>query len=116
MSFVLHILLLFQSYSVDGMRDQQILEDVKQTLELLTTKAPGRAIEVRVPPYAAVQCGDGPTHTRGTPANVIEMDAHTWLALANGDISWADAMHSGAISASGVRADLSQYLPLRISV
>ena len=107
---------LFQSYSVDSMRDQQILDDVKQTLELLTTKAPGRAIEVRVPPYAAVQCGDGPTHTRGTPANVIEMDAHTWLALANGEISWADALHSGAISASGVRADLSQYLPLRITV
>ncbi len=98
------------------MRDEQILDDVKQTLELLTTKAPGRAIEVRVPPYAAVQCGDGPTHTRGTPANVIEMDAHTWLALANGEISWADAMHSGAINASGVRADLSQYLPLRMSV
>jgi hypothetical protein len=116
MSFVLHIHLLFQSYLVDIMRDQQILEDVKQTLELLTTKAPGRAIEVRVPPYAAVQCGDGPTHTRGTPANVIEMDAHTWLALANGEISWADALHSGAISASGVRADLSQYLPLRITV
>ena len=115
MSYALHILLLFQSYSVDGMRDQQILEDVKQTLELLTTKAPGRAIEVRVSPYAAVLCGDGPTHTRGTPANVIEMDAHTWLALANGEILWADALHSGAISASGVRADLSKYLPLRIS-
>ncbi len=116
MSFAPHIHLLFQSYSVKSMRDQQILDDVKQTLELLTTKAPGRAIEVRVPPYAAVQCGDGPTHTRGTPTNVIEMDAHTWLALANGEISWADAIHSGAISASGVRADLSQYLPLRMSV
>ena len=116
MSFAPHIHLLSHSYSVDSMRDQQILEDVKQTLELLITKAPGRAIEVRIPPYAAVQCGDGPTHTRGTPANVIEMDAHTWLALANGEISWADALHSGAISASGVRADLSQYLPLRMSV
>ena len=116
MSFAPHIHLLSHSYSVDSMRDQQILEDVKQTLELLTTKAPGRAIEVRVPPYAAVQCGDGPTHTRGTPANVIEMDAQTWLALANGEISWADALQSGAISASGVRADLSEYLPLRITV
>ena len=53
------------------MRDQEVLEEVKSTLALLTAKAPGRAIEVRVPPYAAVQCGDGPTHTRGTPANVI---------------------------------------------
>lgn len=96
------------------MRDPKILEAVKGTLALLTSKAPGRAIEVRVPPYAAVQCGDGPTHTRGTPANVIEMDATTWLALANGEISWVQAMESGAIKASGVRADLTPYLPLRI--
>ena len=64
------------------MRDAQVLKEVKETLALLTERAPGRAIEVRIPPYAAVQCGDGPTHTRGTPANVIEMDAQTWLALA----------------------------------
>ena len=94
------------------MRDPQILEQVKSTLALLTTKAPGRAIEVRVPPYAAVQCGDGPTHTRGTPPNTIEMDADTWLALASGKLSWSDAMNNGSISASGVRADLSEYLPL----
>ena len=94
------------------MRDPKILEEVKSTLALLTTKAPGRAIEVRVPPYAAVQCGDGPTHTRGTPPNTIEMNADTWLALAAGRLSWADAMDSGAISASGVRADLTEYLPL----
>ena len=94
------------------MRDQQILEEVKSTLAQLTTKAPGRAIEVRVPPYAAVQCGDGPTHTRGTPPNTIEMNAETWLALASGKLSWADAMDSGAIAASGVRADLTEYLPL----
>ena len=97
------------------MRDPKILEDVKRTLALLSAKAPGRAIEVRVPPYAAVQCGDGPTHTRGTPANVIEMDALTWLALASGEIQWVDALNNGAISASGIRADLTQYLPLRIS-
>ena len=94
------------------MRDPQILEQVKSTLALLTTKAPGRAIEVRVPPYAAVQCGEGPTHTRGTPPNTIEMDAETWLALAAGKLSWSDALNSGAISASGVRADLTEYLTL----
>ena len=94
------------------MRDPQILEQVKHTLALLTAKAPGRAIEVRVPPYAAVQCGDGPTHTRGTPPNTIEMNADTWLALASGKLSWSDAMNSGAIAASGVRADLTEYLPL----
>ncbi len=94
------------------MRDPQILEQVKSTLALLTAKAPGRAIEVRIPPYAAVQCGEGPTHTRGTPPNTIEMKAETWLALASGKISWSDAMESGAIAASGVRADLTEYLPL----
>jgi hypothetical protein len=94
------------------MRDQHILEQVKSTLALLTAKAPGRAIEVRVPPYAAVQCGEGPTHTRGTPPNTIEMNADTWLALAAGQLSWADAMDSGAVTASGVRADLTDYLPL----
>lgn len=97
------------------MRDPKVLEQVKSTLALLTAKAPGRAIEVRIPPYAAVQCGDGPLHTRGTPANVVEMNAQTWLALAAGDIQWSEALNDGAISASGVRADLTQYLPLRIT-
>jgi len=96
------------------MRDQIVLEEVKSTLALLTSIAPGRAIEVRIPPYAAIQCGEGPTHTRGTPANVIEMNAQTWLALANGSLAWAEAMDNGDIIASGIRADLSQYLPLRI--
>jgi hypothetical protein len=94
------------------MRDPIILESVKATLALLVEINPGRAIEVRIPPYAAVQCGEGPTHTRGTPANVIEMDAITWLALASGETTWSAAMLSGAISASGARADLTNYLPL----
>jgi hypothetical protein len=102
----------FQGCLGKDMRDPQILEQVKSTLALLTTKAPGRAIEVRVPPYAAVQCGEGPTHTRGTPPNTIEMDAQTWLALADGQLSWAEALDEGKIAASGVRADLSEYLPL----
>ena len=97
------------------MRDPQVLEAVKQSLALLVERSPGRAIEVRIPPYAAVQCGDGPTHTRGTPPNVIEMNAETWLALANGERSWADAMSAGLINASGVRADLTELLPLRIN-
>ena len=96
------------------MRDPMILQEVKQTLALLSQKSPGRAIEVRVPPYGAIQCGAGPTHTRGTPPNIIEMDAVTWLALARGEKSWVDAMNSGAINASGVRADLTQLLPLRM--
>ncbi|CAN2225753.1 Bacterial SCP orthologue [Candidatus Nanopelagicaceae bacterium] len=97
------------------MRDPQVLAEVKETLALLTERAPGRAIEVRIPPYSAVQCGEGPTHTRGTPPNTVEMDAQTWLALANGEKSWADAMAAGLIYASGIRADLSQLLPLRMT-
>ena len=96
------------------MRDPEVMTQVKATLAELVKRAPGRAIEVRIPPFAAVQCGDGPTHTRGTPPNVIEMDATTWLSLASGQIAWNDAMDAGLISASGARADLSQYLPIRI--
>jgi hypothetical protein len=97
------------------MRDPEIMNEVKGSLAALAAKSPGRAIEVRIPPYAAIQCGEGPTHTRGTPPNIIEMDAATWLALAKGETSWADAMNTGAISASGVRADLSELLPLRMT-
>jgi hypothetical protein len=94
------------------MRDPKILSEVKTTLALLADKYPGKAIEVRIPPYAAVQCGDGPKHTRGTPANVIEMSADTWLELVTGERTWVDALNEGLISASGSRADLSHLLPL----
>jgi len=93
-------------------RDPQIMSEVKTTLAMLELKAPGRAIEVRIPPYSAIQCGEGPTHTRGTPPNVIEMKADTWLALAHGETTWANEIADGKISASGARADLSMYLPL----
>jgi hypothetical protein len=94
------------------MRDPKILSQVKASLALLSDKYPGKAIEVRIPPYAAIQCGDGPKHTRGTPPNVIEMDATTWLQLVTGEKLWSDAFNEGLISASGVRADLSHLLPL----
>lgn len=101
----------FQGCLVD-MRDPKILEEVKRTLATLATCAPGKAIEVRVPPYGAVQCGEGPRHTRGTPPNVVEMDATTWLELASGSTTWANALASGKVRASGTRADLSSHLPL----
>jgi Bacterial SCP ortholog len=85
---------------------------VRQTLDLLAQHVPGRAVEVRVPPYAAVQCVPGPRHTRGTPSNVVETDPLTWLALAAGTLSWAEATAAGSVSASGERADLSAHLPL----
>ena len=85
---------------------------VRYTLEQLAAFAPGRSVEVRIPPFAAVQCIAGPRHTRGTPANVVEMDALTWLDLASGALTWAGALASGKVRASGLRADLSDYLPV----
>jgi uncharacterized SCP-like protein len=85
---------------------------VRSLLARLADQAPGRAVEVRVPPYAAVQCIEGPRHTRGTPPNLVEMDPVTWVRLAAGQEKWADAVASGAVRASGVRADLTAYLPV----
>jgi len=85
---------------------------VTYLLGLLADDAPGRAVEVRVPPYAAVQCLAGPRHTRGTPPNVVETDPVTWVQLALGRLSWAQAREAGLVSASGPRADLSDWLPL----
>ena len=81
-------------------------------LYTLAARHPGRALEVRVPPAAAVQCLPGPAHTRGTPPNVIETDPLTWIRLATGRLDWAEAVRSGALHASGPRADLATYLPL----
>ncbi|MDQ1667051.1 MAG: hypothetical protein QOH75_3082 [Actinomycetota bacterium] len=81
-------------------------------LEELAARAPGRTVEVRVPPFGAVQCVAGPRHTRGTPPNVVETDAPTWLALASGRLEWAAAVAQGRVRASGERADLSEHLPL----
>jgi hypothetical protein len=85
---------------------------VKASLKAFAEKKPGRSVELRVPPFAAVQCVEGPRHTRGTPPNVVEMDADTWFALALGELGWADAVADGRIDASGPRSDLSDYLPL----
>ena len=87
-------------------------EEVKRSLALLQQRAPGRAVEVRVPPFAAVQVIGGGTHTRGTPRAVVETDPDTWIALATGELSWADAVAGGRVRASGERADLAPYLPL----
>ena len=82
-------------------------------LDLLAAGAPGRAVEVRVPPFAAIQCVAGPRHTRGTPPNVVETDAVTWIRLGTGRLAWATAVADGLIRASGTRGDLAAYLPLR---
>ncbi len=84
----------------------------KHFLAVLEERAPGRSVEVRVPPYAAVQVIEGVRHTRGTPPAVIETDAATWVAIATGELTWPDALGSGRVHASGERTDLTPYLPL----
>ena len=85
---------------------------VKTSARWLAQQVPGRSVEVRIPPHVAVQCIEGPRHTRGTPPNVVETDAATWLRLATGRLGWADAVAEGRVTASGNRADLSALLPL----
>ncbi|WP_068252276.1 sterol carrier family protein [Janibacter corallicola] len=85
---------------------------VRHTVTALAESAPGRSVEVRVPPFAAVQCVEGPVHTRGTPPAVIETDPQTWLAVATGETTWDDAVESGDVRVSGQRTDLSAWLPL----
>jgi len=85
---------------------------VRYSLGQLAERVPGRTVEVRVPPFAAVQCVPGPRHTRGTPPNVVETDPLTWLDLATGQLQWQAAVAAGRLRASGQRADLGSYLPL----
>jgi Bacterial SCP ortholog len=93
-----------------GPGDERLL--TKHFLAVLAERAPGRSVEVRVPPYAAVQAVPGVRHTRGTPPAVVETDPGTWLALATGELTWAAAVASGRVIASGERAELTAYLPL----
>ncbi len=85
---------------------------VRYLLQELADRAPGRSVEVRVPPFGAAQCIEGTSHRRGTPPAVIEMDAPTWIALGTGVVTWADAVARGRVQASGERADLSRVVPL----
>lgn len=91
-------------------RDLRLL--TKHLLALLVAKAPGGAVEIRVPPYAVAQCVQGTRHTRGTPPAVVEMEAKTWIALAVGDLAWAEAEKAARLTASGERSDLSALLPV----
>lgn len=90
--------------------DQRVT--VKHYLAVLSARAPGKSVEVRVPPYAAVQCIAGARHTRGKPPAVVETDALTWIALARGQLSFTAAVDRGQVRASGERSDLTEHLPL----
>ncbi|KNC17303.1 hypothetical protein AC792_14595 [Arthrobacter sp. RIT-PI-e] len=85
---------------------------VRFALEELAALAPGNSVGGRVPPFGVPQCGAGPRHTRGTPPNVVETDAATWLALVRGKQTWAEAVTAGKVAASGSRADLEAWLPI----
>ncbi len=89
------------------MRDPEIMSQVKTILAKISKIAPGHAVELRIPPYSAIQCVEGPKHTRGTPPNVVEMSAEVLFDIAGGKINWTDAISDGRISASGERSDLS---------
>ncbi|MGH4013570.1 MAG: sterol carrier family protein [Pseudonocardiaceae bacterium] len=90
----------------------ELAQAVRLSLRTLAQVAPGTTVEVRVPPFAAVQCVAGPRHTRGTPPNVVETDPRSWLELATGRLGWATALTAGRLVASGTRADVSGWLPL----
>jgi uncharacterized protein (TIGR03083 family) len=93
--------------------DRQALAAVTRLLaDALAERVPGRSVELRVPPFAVVQCVEGPRHTRGTPPNVVETNPLTWLRLATGRAAWAEAVAEAEVTASGERSDLSGYLPL----
>ncbi len=99
--------------ATDNANPQAAALAVRTSLRWLAQKNPGRAVEIRVPPYAAVQAIGGLTHTRGTPPNVVETDPATWLGLVAGTIAWSDAVADGRVKASGTRADLDSFLPFR---
>lgn len=86
---------------------------VRLSARMLAQEAPGHAVELRVPPFVAVQCIEGPRHTRGTPPNVVECDPRTWLRLATGRAALAQLVEAGLVEASGVRAlDVGKHLPV----
>jgi uncharacterized protein (TIGR03083 family) len=104
---------LARATGVEVPLDRQAVAAVVRLLaDALATKAPGNSVEVRIPPYAAVQCVAGPRHTRGTPPNVVETDPLTWIRLAAGRTTWARELDAAAVTASGERADLAPYLPV----
>lgn len=96
-----------------GPSRSQLATAVRYLLQVLADAHPGHTVEVRVPPFGAVQCVEGPRHTRGTPANVVEMDAATWVTLATGGLSWPEALTEARVHGSGSRADLSTLVPLQ---
>jgi hypothetical protein len=97
--------------ALDRGEDPPLRDVVRETARAFAAEHPGRSVELRVPPYVAVQCVAGPRHTRGTPPNVVETDPVTWLRMYVGQLAWAVAVRDGRVQASGERSDLSALLP-----
>ncbi|KXU17385.1 hypothetical protein HMPREF3155_03825 [Corynebacterium sp. HMSC06D04] len=90
-----------------------LADAVRRTARTLEVDAPGHSVELRVPPFVAVQCIEGPRHTRGTPPNVVEMDPLTWLQLATGLLRWEEAVSAARLEASGSRSgEIAGWLPV----
>jgi uncharacterized protein (TIGR03083 family) len=110
---VVHADDLERSTGLEFPHDREALAiTVRQLADGMAAKVPGNSVELRVPPFAAVQCVPGPRHTRGTPPNVVEMAPRTWIRLAAGRMTWDEAVEQGLVAASGQRADLAEFLPL----
>jgi hypothetical protein len=101
-----------QSFQAGSATSQELATAVRFLLEELGTRYPGSAVEVRVPPLGAIQCVAGPSHTRGTPSNVVELGPEAWLALALGTLSFEELIGQGKLSASGNRSDLTDLFPI----
>jgi hypothetical protein len=104
--------LAIQAYLEGSASTEQLATAVRFLLEELGTNYPGNSVEVRVPPLGAVQCIEGPSHSRGTPANVVEMDPASWIELALGRISFEELMSMAKLTASGNRSDLAGLFPI----
>jgi hypothetical protein len=96
--------------ALDAGERPSLREVVRETARAFAADNPGKSLELRIPPYVAVQCVAGPRHTRGTPPNVVETDGETWLRLYAGSLAWQTAVSAGRVRASGERSDLSGLL------
>ncbi|QKW31999.1 hypothetical protein HUT17_02740 [Nocardiopsis flavescens] len=106
------VALLVRTAMAPGAAPKLVKLAVRASLALLADRAPGNSLEVRVPPFGAVQAIEGPRHTRGTPPGVVETSPAVWLRLATGGTAWGQAIADGEVQASGTRSDLSEHLPL----
>ena len=88
-------------------KDPQIASEVKVILDLIKKISPGKSVELRIPPYRAIQCVSGSNHKRGTPPNTVEMSAQVLIQLSSNPKMWSDLVAAGHILTSGVASDLS---------